>query len=214
MSEISISLTDCFKPEDRARGQDLFDRDLVYVSSAADTSVKAMIKASGAPRVSLHAEDVSDASFVATCNCTSFAKGSACKHVWAVLLKLSAIDADFLESKTDVQLATIEIKPKRNEAQQRRLDEQKERAKQMRREKKAAEKGRGPAASIHPEPVQEALAYFAANGFDLAADLDIEHVYQAKRTLARVFHPDKGGSHDEAVELARNVETLRDYLNG
>jgi len=214
MGEISNSLSDCFKPEDRARGQDLYDRDLVYVSSAADTGVKAMIKASGAPRVSLHAEDVTSFSFDADCNCTAFAKGSACKHLWAVLLKLSAMDADFLSAKTDVQLAAKEIKPKRNEAQQRRYDEQKDRAKQMRREKKAAEKGRGPATSIYPEPVREALAYFEANGFDLGADLDLERVYQAKRTLARVFHPDKGGSHDEAVELARNVETLCDYLNG
>ena len=207
---IEPSLTECFRPEERKRGEDLFYKDVVFVSSAADTSVRALIKASGAPRVSLATDDVTSPTFSAECSCPPFKKGVLCKHIWATLLQLESRDADFLTGKLEAEAVVKEAAPKPADRQKERYQQQKERAKEMRREQKAAPKIR----AAYPEPVDEALGFFKVNGFDLAADLDLDHVLEAKRTLSRVFHPDKGGTHDEAIVLNQNYEILRDYLNG
>lgn len=216
---IEVQLADHFKPEDRKRGEDLFAQDVVIVSSATDTTVKALIKVSGAPRISLEADDVSSPLFNARCSCPSFAKGHACKHLWATLLKLEQRDADFLSGKTRMDLSAVEARPKVNERQLERLVQQKERAKEMRREQKARRAPKTAASPPsksrpnHPEPVTEALAYFLTNGFDLAGDLTLDQALNAKRILSRVFHPDKGGTHEEAIVLNENFEILREYLN-
>ena len=213
---IEPSLADNFKPEERKRGEDLFAEDVVILSSATDTTVKAMIKMSGAPRLTLNADDVASPRFHAACSCTSFAKGTLCKHLWATLLKLEQRDADFLSGKTDVDLVAREVKSGRTDRQKERYEEHKARAKELRRELKNKKSGHAPKprdASIYPEPVTEALAYFKDNGFDMSQDLDLDAVINAKRILSRVFHPDKGGTHDEAVTLNENFEILKEYLN-
>jgi hypothetical protein len=35
---------------------------------------------------------------------------------------------------------------------------------------------------------------------------------EAKKKLSRVFHPDKGGTTEEMVELNRNCELVLDFL--
>ncbi|NJM09449.1 MAG: hypothetical protein HC883_00680 [Bdellovibrionaceae bacterium] len=94
--------------------------------------------------------------------------------------------------------------PEKIQPQQR----QKERAKEIRREKKQAE--RGPR-FFYPEPVQEALVYFKDNGFPLDPP-ELADLVNAKKILSRVFHPDKGGSHEEAITLNQNYEILLEYL--
>lgn len=73
--------------------------------------------------------------------------------------------------------------------------------------------GDAPARShTFPASVESALSYFSDNGFPMP-DGPVEDVLsEAKRKLSRVFHPDKGGSHDEIVELNRNCELLMGYL--
>ena len=192
---ITPELEACFKPEDRTRGEDLFNRDLVNLGSASDTTVRATIKASGAPRVALNTEDVTSTSFSAECTCPPFKKGHLCKHIWATLLKLDSREADFLNAKTDASaVEKAAAAPKRNDAQRERAEQFKEKAKALRRERK----GLAPKATRpeYPGEVEEALTYFRENGFDLAADLDLDRALEAKRALARIFHPDRGGTHD------------------
>ena len=65
-----------------------------------------------------------------------------------------------------------------------------------------------------PADVTEACAYFALNGFPMEGRPSEEIVGEAKRKLSRLFHPDKGGTHAEMIELNRNVELVLGYLNG
>ncbi|NJM09448.1 MAG: hypothetical protein HC883_00675 [Bdellovibrionaceae bacterium] len=85
---IEQNLAEFFKPEERKKGGDLAAKDLVAISSASDTDVRAFVKGSGACRVSLTAEKVAGHTFSADCTCPQSRKGRLCKHVWAVLLTL------------------------------------------------------------------------------------------------------------------------------
>ncbi len=64
-----------------------------------------------------------------------------------------------------------------------------------------------------PSDVEEALIYFSENGFVLRDCLTAESVGGARKKLARVFHPDLGGSHDEIVELNRFTEVLMAFTD-
>src|SRR5688572_7859606 len=85
---VEQTLADFFPPESRHKGSDLNRKDLVVISSASDTDVRAFVKGSTACRVSLTAPEVASSSFSAECSCPQSRKGQLCKHVWAVLLKL------------------------------------------------------------------------------------------------------------------------------
>jgi hypothetical protein len=63
----------------------------------------------------------------------------------------------------------------------------------------------------YPAPVQESLDYFSANGFPLD-DLNMTALLNARKLLSRVFHPDKGGTHDEILELNSHFNVLESYL--
>lgn len=212
---IAEALADFFKPEDRKRGADLFNKDVVVISSASDTDVRAFIKATGACKVTLMAEDVVSSSFSADCSCPAAAKGMLCKHIWAVLLKLESKGYDFLESKQAVEKVS-KVTPQKAQSTVRQDDfkklqyeRQKLRNKEIRREKKQSAAA---AAFSYPPDVEEARAYFAQNGFDLTHPLDLEALNAARKLLARVFHPDKGGTHAETLQLNEHFEAIRSYL--
>ncbi|MBX3021582.1 MAG: SWIM zinc finger family protein [Bdellovibrionales bacterium] len=210
---IEQSLADAFRPEERNKGSALAAKDVVGISSESDTHVRAFIKGSTACKVTLTAEDVASPSFTAECSCPPSRKGILCKHLWAVLLKLEGKESDFIVGKTSVN--KVDVVPSaaskmRNEFKKQQYEKQKARAKEMRREKKKADSI--PQVSF-PEPVQEALRYFRGNGFPLDPP-EMGELQNARRLLARVFHPDKGGTHDEIIALTDNFEVLRDYLNG
>lgn len=210
---VEETLADSFRPEERSKGSELVRKDLVVISSASDTHVKAFVKASSAAKVTLLAEEVAGSSFSAECSCPAGRKGTLCRHIWAVLLKLETKQSDFLEGKVQIEggepAAPSPAAIKQSEYKKQQYEKQKARAKEIRREKKEAASG---SQVTFPEPVQEALDYFRVNGFPLNPP-DSEGLQNAKKLLARVFHPDKGGSHEEILELNANFEIVQDYLN-
>lgn len=229
-----------FKPEVRKQGRELVDKNVISISNLSDTRVEAFVAVSAAARVVLSATDISSESMTAVCNCSAFAKGQYCKHIWGTLLKAEASGADFLESKSDVGRGEVTAKavpklqprmaPPISEERQRALNERKEadraRASEYRKAQyqryKTAQKDRkrgSSAAEKHsafqtpeaPDEVRDAIAYFEANGFQFSTPIDLDALKSAKRLLSRVFHPDKGGSHDEILALNENFDRLVEF---
>ncbi len=206
------SLTHFFRPEERRRGEDLFGKGLVVISSASDCDVRGFIKGSSACRVSLSADHVSSRAIRGDCSCTTARKGVLCKHIWSVLLKLE--HNDFVATKTVIEKVSVAT-PARATATERQstykkqnYERQKSRAKEMRQQKKFAECKHAP---TYPQAVEQARAFFKCNGFALE-NMDFSELANAKKILLRVFHPDKGGSHDEVIILNRNFDVLRGYI--
>jgi hypothetical protein len=46
----------------------------------------------------------------------------------------------------------------------------------------------------------------------MPAGPDKDILAEAKRKLSRIFHPDKGGTHEESVELNQNCEILLRFI--
>lgn len=90
------------------------------------------------------------------------------------------------------------------------------RLRQEKRDKRLAHRrgGQGQSSSevIYPVLVEEARTYFVKNGFLLSGTINEEDLNQARKSLARVFHPDRGGTHEESLELNRYFEILVDFL--
>lgn len=215
MSNVENNLSDFFKPEERKRGRDLVQKDLVHISSASDTDVRAFVKGSTANKVSLSTVDVASRTFDADCSCTTSRKGLLCKHIWSVLLKLEDKGYDFLASKQDIQKVSranatqVEATSRRKDFQKERYEKQKDRAKERRLETKQAART---VAYVYPPDVEEARAYFAQNGFAQESPLSLEPLINAKKLLSRIFHPDKGGTHEETVTLNQNFDVISNYL--
>jgi hypothetical protein len=83
-------------------------------------------------------------------------------------------------------------------------------AKKMKRERSRT--GKVEPVSVYPASVEAALAYFSENGFPMSEGPTETGLGEAKRKLSRVFHPDRGGSHEESVELNKNCEIIERYL--
>lgn len=213
--EVEADLSSFFGSSERSKGAELFRKDLVVISSASDTDVRAFIKGSSSCRVVLNAEEVDAPAFTSACSCPQSRKGDLCKHVWSVLLKLEEMGADFLNGKTEA----LEPGKKSDPSDQARLAKQEEfksqqrekvkaRNKEIRERKKSEE--RGPRFT-YPAPVQESLDFFSSHGFPLD-DFDMPALMNARKLLSRVFHPDKGGSHNEVLELNAHFDVLESYL--
>ena len=215
-----------FKPEMKSSGRKLVGQDKVSLSTHSDTGVQAYIRVAPPFRVTFAAEDVSSTSFTADCNCPVAKKSRLCKHIWATLLMIEEKYPDFLIGKTELNKLenTAEAEPTRQStyqetAKQRASDyrkeqyqKQKTRVKDQKRQRKGLESAM--ASSSYSPEVEASLAYFSLNGFPMAAGPSRDILSEAKRTLSRVFHPDKGGSHEESVELNRNCEVLLEFLQG
>lgn len=210
-----MALEDAFRPGDRSKGETDFRKNAVHISQSSDTLVRAFVKSAGQGKVTLTADSLDDDFIHAECTCTTAKKGEACRHMWAVILKLEG--SDFLLNKVNVKTGAAQTaSPKESAFTQRQAEYkevQKERLKQRAREFKDRKAGREPQGPNLPDEVSEALRYFNANGFPLEKELDADHVESARRQLARVFHPDKGGSHDEILELNHHFEILSQYLS-
>jgi hypothetical protein len=150
--------------------------------------------------------------------------------MWAALLVIDDKNADFLEGKIELQNGSVGSatsaapeKPKQSEAQiasqaaynlkqaeyrKQQYQKQKERAKSMKRAKKGEAQE-----SEYPPDVDEALAFFETNGFSFKDSFNPETVAFAMKKLARVFHPDLGGSHEEILELNKFSDVLEKYFN-
>lgn len=234
MSLIQDTFASYFSSSEQNRGEDLFSRNAVLISSASDTDVRALIRASTPARVTLSAAEVGAADFSGRCSCPVARKGNLCRHVWAVLLALEDKGYDFLEGKEAVSVNESEPSIGRESAPKSErsiayAEEQKARAKEYRKQNaekakarnkefrerikdsNSSKKNRAPAFS-YPAPVEEARQYFQANGFTMSQPIEMEELLNAKKQLSRVFHPDKGGTHDEILELNENFQTILDYL--
>lgn len=237
---LESTLAPYFKPEVRKQGSELVDKNVISIASVSDSCVEAFIRVSAAAKVILSAESISAASFTAVCNCSAFAKGQACKHVWAVLSKLEAIEADFLVHKESMNLSAVaaaarpKLQPRTplpiSAERQKMLDERKESARikaneyrkaqyRLQKERKSANgkseskagKRLAPSGQDVPEDISDAFRFFDANGFPLTRPIDVDALKNAKRLLSRIFHPDKGGSHEEILALNENFDKLIEF---
>jgi hypothetical protein len=207
-----------FKSEIKVSGAQEFSKGTVFISNYSDTQIQATMKSMIPIRISLRSDSISDPTFSASCNCNVFTKGNLCKHIWAVLLTAEIKHPDFLDSKTDIEMkqATVDpknsaFKEKQKEFKKSQYEKQKQRLKDKKTELK--QKNSETPSEQYPEDIQSALQFFSDNGFDLNESSTPEDLNKAKKTLYRVFHPDKGGSHDEAVVLNENYDILIEFLN-
>jgi len=188
-----------FKTDERARGEALVRS--VSIKGSSDSGVRAFVDSTN--KVTLVSVGIDSPTFTASCSCASGRKGRLCAHVWAVLKKLEG--SDFLVAKTEIE----GVSPPGNEFRKQQAARHKEFLRQKRAEKKEP-KASAPVVQ-YPEEVEAALQFFSANGFPFAA-LDLDAVENAKKVLSRVFHPDKGGTHDEILDLNYNFEVIADYI--
>jgi hypothetical protein len=63
-----------------------------------------------------------------------------------------------------------------------------------------------------PENVEAAIQFFFVNGFSFSSPIDQAEVSYAWKSLAQVFHPDKGGTHTEALLLNKHYEILKTWV--
>lgn len=220
MSDLSAKFRSFFKPDVLQKGQDLFDAETLFLTAASDTTIQSLIKGSPPARVTLATEDIASPTFSADCNCTQAAKGLLCKHIWATILQTEKKYPDFLESKKDLEQKEKADAPespykiKQAEYKKQQSEKMKARAKEQRQAKKNLKRPPPAAAKPdYPEDVVEAIDYFTQNGFELGTPLDLDLLKEARKKLSRIFHPDRGGSHDEATTLNNYYETLTDFLD-
>lgn len=214
---LELKLGPLFKSEIKNEGFKEFKKATVFISNHSDTQIQASMKSMIPIRVSLRSESISSPEFTASCNCNVFSKGHLCKHIWAVLLTVEQKHPDFLDSKTDIQSAPVvidpkkaELKAKQKEFQKAQYEKQKQKIKDRKKEQKKIENE--PAQEKFPADIEAAIDFFLENGFKIDASTDPEVLNKIKKTLHRVFHPDKGGRHDEAVALNKHFDVLHDFL--
>lgn len=222
-----------FKPESRSAGQALVKKGVVNLARGSDTEVQCYIRGSSPVKVNLSTESIDSTTVFAKCNCAQGKKGQLCKHIWATLNVIVEKNPDFLEAKTEITSAedsasttstakpqseaTIAYAAKRAEyatAQKEKQSAFRKEQYQKQKQKADLKKGKAPKAAFveqHPEEVEAALHYFDTNGFELRGSLDANSISLARKQLARVFHPDKGGNHDEILELNNHADVLLQY---
>ena len=228
MSKIEEVWGNFFKSEIKSSGFKLFAQEKVSVPSGSDTLIQAYVKVSPPIRVRLSSADIESPWIEADCSCPVARKNQFCKHVWATLLCVEQKYPDFLSSKNTIEkplpaaeiagetaaapkssyLATAKLRA--SEYRKAQYQKQKLRVKELKRGGKGQEASYN--LNVLPQDVQSALVYFADNGFPMPSGPSETVLGEAKRKLSRVFHPDKGGSNEEIVELNRNCELLQRFL--
>ena len=222
-----------FKPEVRKQAADIVAKDAVFLPIVGDLRVEGLIRGTPPAKVSLIAKTVGSTNFEVHCSCPKFAKGQFCKHICAVILAVEVRHPDFLDSKIEFERREVDVdtsvkaapkkvseervaamdKAKERQAEYRR--EQSAKLKARRKEQRQAAKGSSQLKSAAPvaplaDDVEEALKFFALNGFTFEYPVAIDVLRNAKKILSRIFHPDKGGTHDEMLEMNRHFDALAD----
>jgi hypothetical protein len=218
-----------FKPEVRNAGQAFVGKGQVALMRPTDTELQAYIRTSTSFKVQFKSPSIDSPLLTALCNCPQGKKGSLCKHIWATLVVVEDKNPDFFSGKTDLlpaagssgpeasrpKLSQTQIdsqaayKAKQAEYRKQQYQLQKERAQKFKKTKSSKQ----PMAPLFPNNVVEALRYFSENGFVLEGSLNSESVGLARKKLARVFHPDLGGSHDEILQLNRFTDVLLNFCD-
>lgn len=217
-----------FKPEVRSSGRIFVTKGKVSQSQPSDTEIQTYIRASTSFKVIFKSDSVGSKTLTVDCTCPQSKKGQFCKHIWAALLTVDKENPDFLESKTElqkkIQSSSEPAKTKQSQSQahadsqaayklkqadyrKEQYQKQKQRLKDQKRSKKNA-----PDSAEFPPAVELALKYFLENGFPLRDSLNKASVGTAMKKLARVFHPDVGGSHSEILELNKFADILVKFL--
>jgi len=219
---IENTLGHLFKPEIKQNGTQEFAKGTVFISNSSDTQIQAMMKSMIPIRISLRSDSISSSEFKANCNCSVYVKGNLCKHIWAVLLFVEQNHCDFLNSKKNIIriLPTVnskesEQKMKESEYKKQQYEKLKLKNKEQRKNLKAEKKKilKGAAPCPYSDEVILALKFFSVNGFEISKSSGLDFLNNSKKTLYRIFHPDKGGSHQEAVDLNKHFDVLVDFLN-
>ncbi|NUN06986.1 MAG: SWIM zinc finger family protein [Bdellovibrio sp.] len=217
------SIIQAFKAEVQNAGAKLIAEDAVILTVTSDTAINALVRAGTPARVSLTSTAISSPMILASCSCTRAKKNILCKHIWAVLQKTDLKHPDFLDAKADISIK--ETAPAKESPQKAKEDEFKKlqaerlkaRNKEKRLELKAQKKGLPPKSKntrlsvSYPPEVHVALDYFKKNGFEIETPLNSAQIQEARRQLSRIFHPDKGGSHEEVLELNQHYDLLVSY---
>lgn len=206
-----------FKPEIKRSGSDYFLKNSVIISNKSDTHIHAYIKGTTNARISFSASSIEDDSFTADCSCPSSGKGQLCKHMWAVLLMAEKLGLDFLSSKINIEKISKSnprqdaYREKQSDYRKLQYQKQKLNAKKLKLTKEN-KKFQDEQPRL-PDHVEKALTFFSENGFPIKKPIKEEDVQNARKKLARVFHPDVGGSHEETVILNQHYNILIEYLN-
>ncbi|MEO0335082.1 MAG: SWIM zinc finger family protein, partial [Pseudomonadota bacterium] len=190
----------------------------VSLAGSSDTQAQAYIRFKGNHRVSLNSEDITSTEIKASCTCAKGRKGRLCQHVWATILQLDSTESDFLAYKTEVfaagpapESAASQDAKRRQEAYKQKVKEQNKARRNKIKQEKRQSKSTG---EVHyPEDVEAALRYFLENGFELSQMPTREALDDARKSLAKVFHPDRGGTHEEALVLNQNFEVLAQFFD-
>lgn len=217
-----------FKPEVRTSGRTLFAQGKVSVAQPSDTEVIIYILVSSPLKVSLKTKSMSDPKLMVDCNCPAGKKGLFCKHIWSGLLATKEKNPDFFEGKTEIEkmataFKTVEkTKPteqsiaretaqaafKEKQDLYRKIQYQKQK---LRLNQYKLKKKNQPEVKEFPRDVEKALNFFEQNGIELRDSLNKEDISSAKKSLARVFHPDFGGSHAEILQLNHFADILNTF---
>lgn len=207
-----------FKPEVKKAGEDLIKKQVVFVQRSVDTQVDAYVKATTPTRIFFKSSSIESKGFSVDCNCSSSKKGQLCKHIWAVLVLLDKKSSDFLENKESLEKLSreeptsqsqINYQAKQAEYRKKAYETQKERAKAIKAS--AKQRASGKSSPDLPEEVLAAMKYFEDNGFPMSPPFTEEMISEAKRSLSKIFHPDKGGSQDEIQQLLEYSSILLNH---
>lgn len=230
-----------FKPEVRSSGRSLFSQGKVSINKPSDTEIIAFVRVSPPLKVSLKTKSIDGTTVYADCNCPAGKKDLFCKHIWAALLATEEKNSDFFEDKTEIEkmasiLKETTFKPKPSaqthayEEKQAAYKEKQTAYKEQQKEKQALyrkiqyqkqklrlnslkkNKKEAPEEQTFPSDVEKALFYFSQNGFELRESMNKDVVSAAKKKLARIFHPDLGGSHDEILDLNKFTDILMTFI--
>jgi hypothetical protein len=225
-----------FKPEVRSSGRRYFTTGNISFSQLSDTEVQSYIRGSTSIKVILKSKSISSEEVTAFCTCPNSRKGIFCKHIWAALLITNEKRPEFFDEKSELEIhqnttdsvpqnkfartaprpalsseqiaSRDKFKIKQKEYRKSQYEKNKQRLKDL----KPSQKTDYPPGPQLPKEVQAALLFFTENGIPLEDSLDSESISNARKKLSRIFHPDKGGTHEEVLQLNTNCETLLRFV--
>ncbi len=200
-----------FRPSVVRAGESLFLGHGVTISHVSHVKAQIYVKSTMSYHVLMTKTEFH--SIEAQCTCSVSARGQLCKHIWASLLALEKKHRDFVEGVTRFEkpvgvdnTASSVLKARQAHFRKLRYQQQKQKIQKIKSRKRSRHL---PDVS---EDVANALSYFAENGFPLEDLKDENTLSTAKKNLARVFHPDVGGSHEETVRLNMHFQTLARHM--
>mgnify|MGYP001576968981 CR=1 FL=1 len=203
-----------FKPEVRSHGRSFVSKGKVSLSRPSDTEIQTYVRASTSFKVTFKCDSIESKILTVDCTCPLSKKGQFCKHIWASLLTIDEKNSDFLLSKTELHKSSqvredsqTSYKSKQDDYRKQQYQKQKQRLKEQKQSKKKITNS-----EEFPPAIETALKFFLDNGFALRESLTSEAVGLARKKLARVFHPDLGGSHSEILELNKFADVLTKFL--